>query len=499
MLHDRKAMHFFCWANTTVRMEHSRGLTTFDNLNRIMKYQLVELKPPLKNDKRDLDIIMECHRNNHPEWGAPLPIDEYLRREQILARMPYTKQEQTAEEFPFRLRFWTLKLYNEDCDDGIIVAHCETYDKPLDIYISRPDSKIDFQRAKAVGVASVFVRKNMRRKGHGKMMMSLLHDVIYKDKNVCASCLYSDVDPFYYNSPPSSSSLSHEWKLDWKPYDSRYIKIYQFEKLLSALNEIPGQGAGISVERIYSFEQIDRLIKHTFDPLVVKDLIRNLCKSWKNSDSKLFTVMRPSVACFEWFYERSEFYAEFFGIKPSNPARSLKGISIKDSSEYVIYFWDWKSKALMVLLHQVSSQQSAFALLKAICEDVIKSNGYEQNERYIEQCQIWGSFQYFDEVISRKPRENCFTGYDYGYSGNSMTEIPRKVWSDLLHSIPDSKKVPETCELRTKIDYLPGVTQQIRLTDSIPSLSVNFANISSSFTADAPEVFWLYNEKYSWI
>lgn len=141
------------------------------------------------------DLIEKTRAQNYPEWGPPLTLEQYQRREARLEAVWPSAPDPV-------LTCWALmdadaKDQDKKSNELEIHAHLETYRRPIRIWL--PDNK-DAISAYSAGVASVFVRPDQRNRGLGTQMMRALKEQLHAaDPEMLASHLYSDIGEQYYS------------------------------------------------------------------------------------------------------------------------------------------------------------------------------------------------------------------------------------------------------------------------------------------------------------
>lgn len=254
---------------------------------------------------QDKEIATKCRTLNSVEWGKGLKLEEYLKREELLASCEFAKTLST----------WVLLDENDD-----IVTCCETYTRDC-LYQSR--------LMKCVSIASVFTPSNHRRKGYAAAMLSQLQSELKKMDNVVASTLYSDIGPDYYH------------KMNWKCYPSITLS--------TTVHQSTNDQQTVS---FLSLEQAKVLIRNE-----ASELIANA-----NTSGKDTLTLLPSPENLEWHLQRAKFYLSL-NDKDNNSLESKLGLQ-KDT-DYLVWTIDTKKKSLSILHAKLSAKTSTLDLLLA--------------------------------------------------------------------------------------------------------------------------------------
>ena len=414
-------------------------------------------------DAQDRTSIEKCHRANHPEWGAPLPADLYLKREQVLA----------SQRFAQCLHYWATTRY--DSDDTSFISHCETYHRRLRVYFKCENDRVDYISGKCAGVASVFVPPEHRGNRYAQQMMQQLRDrFMREDKDMLASALYSDVGPYFYSKP----------ELDWRAYTSLHLRVDKDAEWPHSDASVPMVAKTISSMQEW---------KPLMDTFMSSHLPTLVARHFETHPNSLAFIQEPSVDGFQWFKARGDFYANFYQIPQEY--RSILGCKLclpgsegDAETSWMIYFWDWRWKTLYILQHHIASPVHASPLIRLMKEHLDKT------KQWIDYAVIW----------SPSPLLAMAFGCSNPPSISSKS-IGAESWTQWIKERQSQSKEEQSIVPVMKV--AKGIQYEMRLVDSIPSLAVFSSNLKlkleekGRYLGSEQEVdaHWLLNEKYGWV
>jgi GNAT superfamily N-acetyltransferase len=132
---------------------------------------------------------VETWRLNGVSWAAPLPVDEYIRREQHLGETDFTANGLN--------RYWVL---SKTADPTEVVASCETTRKTV-----HSGGFGGYRELRAYAIASVYTNPKYRRNGMAALLLT--HLKAWMDGEGVSECsaLYSDIGKVCF---PALTSLS---------------------------------------------------------------------------------------------------------------------------------------------------------------------------------------------------------------------------------------------------------------------------------------------------
>ncbi|ORX96775.1 hypothetical protein K493DRAFT_314343 [Basidiobolus meristosporus CBS 931.73] len=266
------------------------------------------------------DQVLTTWHNTHVEWGVKLDLEQYLKREKLLANQEFTSENITV---------WAL-VSKDDPSNSQPLAHCETFRRPV---VIKSSGKVgDIQERDCYSIATVFCPAHNRGKGYASKMMKLLYQEL-KETGAAVSNLYSDVGPTFYA------------RLGWKIYPA-------LEGQLTAKNtpkgsQLPGQVSWLTANSIDEIAEEDC------------DLLR---EELKNSTTAAVVVL-PRRIDYDWHWARSRFYAGVYDRPvPDNLGARIQS---KEASEFVVWTHDFRDNQLLVLRLRSTSKEATRLLLEA--------------------------------------------------------------------------------------------------------------------------------------
>eukprot|EP01132_Coremiostelium_polycephalum_P005197 gene5197-6472_t len=306
--------------------------------------------------------------DNFEEWGHPLTVEQYWRREEV------------AKEVVSGHRAWVLvdEVTNE------IYASCETFAN-LSYYCNK-DSPSELKEGYSESVASVFIERKYRGKGYSTQLMNKLRERFQQEGTRIFCDLYSDVAPKVYE------------KSGWEAYPVKTLKIKSEEPLKFTTPTITTTDQFYITRQNYETVLEDEM-KHT------RKAFELAAEKYKN-DSKYqyFFAKVFGKEQLLWQSNQTEIYTTFLNItKPTNIGYRIK--SEGDDQSYIIWSHDIRDCQLNVLklsasnindfqvLIEKASQEAKLYNLKTItiwwCEnsdqrlplEFIKSSGYDVEDR----------------------------------------------------------------------------------------------------------------------
>ncbi|KAK9767752.1 hypothetical protein K7432_002181 [Basidiobolus ranarum] len=268
------------------------------------------------------DQILTTWHNTHVEWGVKLDLEQYLKREKLLANQQFTSENITV---------WAL-VHKDDPTNTQPLAHCETFRRPA--IINNPENGGEIQERECYSIATVFCPAKYRGKGYASKMMKLLY--LELEKNGAAlSNLYSDVGPTFYS------------RLGWKLYPA-------FEGQLTAKNTPKGTQLP---------SEVNWLTEDKIDEFATKDC--ELLRQEVKNSTKTTVAILPRRIDYDWHWARSRFYAGVY----DRPIPAFLGAYVqntaKESPNFITWTHDFRDNQLIILRLRSTSKESTQLLLEA--------------------------------------------------------------------------------------------------------------------------------------
>ncbi|KAI3629826.1 hypothetical protein MIR68_011261 [Amoeboaphelidium protococcarum] len=408
------------------------------------------------------DQAHECHKANHEEWGIPLTVEQYLRREVVLSKCRFAKDNVT---------YYVLI---DDQDPGKFLCHCEAYKRPARVY----KSQSEYVEVQCGSIASVFTPKQQRGRGYASKMISLIaQDLRYRGFQF--STLFSDIGCEFYA------------KLGWTPFSSLQLRLdvkefVQFNQSLDA-EAVQLNGDSVSV-KVVTDELLDALEAFELsDQCLGEDLNREY-NMQSQSDAKAeqqVLVVLPSADTWRWFRTRSDYYVEhlYTDISKQYPLGHFvlgngksdvnAPISSTMISSYMLYLFDFRWRTMYVMRCRFSSEGDTALLWKQL---LLVAREYS--------AQI-------DNVVFWNPPDILIDAVYYSKDdGVKLTDVLRTKYGPMDKSdvLQDSIKLSPN-----------GVYLEYRDKDSIPSCNQLNSQHDVQGNQQQQNMKWIQNFKDGWV
>jgi hypothetical protein len=123
---------------------------------------------------KQLDLVWLL---NSQSWAAPLPVEDYVKRERALS------EQELTQNGAWRTWILTTKGVPDE-----IVASCETFEKPILV-----STKEGVQQARGYAIASVYTNLKFRGKGMATVLFDQLKIWLDGEGDGAVCVLYSDI------------------------------------------------------------------------------------------------------------------------------------------------------------------------------------------------------------------------------------------------------------------------------------------------------------------
>ncbi|KAF2704471.1 hypothetical protein K504DRAFT_472246 [Pleomassaria siparia CBS 279.74] len=218
---------------------------------------------------------------NGAEWRGPLPLQSYLRREEVLSSQALTQNggitywiliDTSAKENPL----------DPQSSVRLPLASCETYRKKALVF---RDGKV--QETITHGIGSVFCAHHLRKRGYAQRMMQEVGKALkkhqVKDGEECLfSILFSDIGKKFY--------AEH----GWEPFQSSHVSLPPAQRATD--ESLP------TVRPLYAGD-LEALCK------IDEALIRKSLES-RTKDSNIAVALIPDIETIQWHHAREDFVGQ---------------------------------------------------------------------------------------------------------------------------------------------------------------------------------------------
>lgn len=299
---------------------------------------------------QDWDVIRYCEFRNHPSWGSSFTISQYYEREKInyqhsLCNLERDNSKDIRGDF-----YWVLKdtkVTNQETNAKLknIVASCEILVRDSFYLDSRSSSEIKPCYSAVIG--SVFTFPEFRSKGYASEM---LRQLVMKMKQLLPgkydySFLYSEVGEFY-------SQFG---------FNSKYIPIS-----LIPLKNVTSSSDNDYIPLTTNFEDQINIYSIALKQLMLSE--------GKAKSKHLLFCLKPQQRIIEWFNNRSRHGAVTlakFSVKQSESL--VFGIQLKNSSSFMIWYLDFVSKQVTVLMFLANTFSEVKKMIR-YCKRVVPNS-----------------------------------------------------------------------------------------------------------------------------
>lgn len=230
-------------------------------------------------------------RSNGAAWKGALNLEQYLRREAVLASQDMTRDG--------GLTPWVLvddDLPTLDGGERVVLSGCESFYKRG--LLRRPGS-MEVEDVVAHGVGSVFCPPEFRKRGYAGVMMRLLAQELSRWKleneksEVVCSMLYSDIGKEFYA------------KCGWEPFESTHVS------LPVQSNETPIVQVDLPLTRPIESQDLPTLCH-------ADELMQRRWMEKQGNPEKNIFMLVANVQTMTWAHAREEFICqEFLSRYPS--------------------------------------------------------------------------------------------------------------------------------------------------------------------------------------
>jgi len=260
---------------------------------------------------------LKARQNTFPHWARNYTLDQFLDREETLARAEFAKDNMIT---------WILV---DKRNPSELYGHCETFKR-----------KAFYQGGEIVcfSVASVFVPEKYRKRGYGSRMIQCLSETLSQHGNSCSN-LYSDVGVHFYS------------RHGWKVYPNDTLVIHVDEVLPFDIN---------AIEHLLTIDHSNIDVIAEVDYASIKQKMATAV-----GKGEMFQII-PSSACYRWHWERSLHEA----LHSNKPIPTHFGAYEKSpkSGNFIIWQMDYYQSKLYVLRLAVQDfSVLEQLLLKSIC------------------------------------------------------------------------------------------------------------------------------------
>ncbi|KAI3644919.1 hypothetical protein MP228_011083 [Amoeboaphelidium protococcarum] len=408
------------------------------------------------------DQAHECHKANHEEWGVPLTVEQYLRREVVLSECRFAKDN------------ITYYVLIDDQDPGQFLCHCEAYKRPARVY----QSESEYVEVQCASIASVFTPKQHRGRGYASKMMGLIAEDL-KQREFQFSTLFSDIGCQFYAM------------LGWTPYSSLQLRL-DVKELIQSKQSLDAEAVqlnGDSVRvKVVTDELLDALEAFELSDQCLGEDLRREYNKQPQADMDVeqqMLVVLPSADIWRWFRTRSDFQVEhlYKDISKQYPLGHFvlgnemfdvnAPISPTMISSYMLYFFDFRWRTMYVMRCRFSSKSEAALLWKQL---ILVAREYSEQ---IDDVVFWNpSDILIDTVYFSKDDDVKLTDV-------LLTKYGSMESSDVLQ---DAVQLSPT-----------GVYLEYRDKDSIPSCNWLNSQHDAQGTQQYQNMKWIQNFKDGWV
>lgn len=271
---------------------------------------------------------------NGQAWAPPMPIHDYVEREQHLAQLDLNRDR--------RCRYWVLYLKGYPRQ---IIASCETIRKPVLISDARGGPA---REGYGYAVANIYTNPTWRRQGMAAFLLRCVQEQMDVDGDF--SVLYSDSGRGYYANLGWGTVPSRQATLTLlpSPSPSQTQSPNQTPTPVTANNAIitftptnPSQTRPLRPDELPDLCELDELQLNTrFDSLRAR------------ADNKTHVAFLPDHASISWHLARAAFDArKLFPAAADDDGNEPLGVGAITASGRAWICWahDWRAKRLRVL------------------------------------------------------------------------------------------------------------------------------------------------------
>ncbi|VEU23332.1 DEKNAAC104583 [Brettanomyces naardenensis] len=304
----------------------------------------------------DWHVIRYCQSRNHENWGKPLTLDEYYKREEISYKHELCNLDRDYSKEKKGDYYWVLKDTDIDTSSKTgadpklknIVSACEILVRDswyLDT--ENPDSEPSDCLSAVIG--SVYTFSEHRSKGYASRMLQLLvekmQDILGNPHDF--SFLYSEVGEFYSN-------------FGFKSYHVPVCIIP-----MKSIKELP---AIDYVPLTTHFESQVELYGKKMKQLMLKEA--------KSGEKSVVVCLKPQQQILEWFLNRSRHTGRSLEGLTEEAANKLVYGAELSTGDFIIWLLDFTEKTAVVLMIYATTSQNVKELIKA-CKQLIP-DGFEK-------------------------------------------------------------------------------------------------------------------------